>query len=282
MRRKKGISFIFVLLFLASLAVMDYPFVARLVNSRNQGNVAFDYSNTMADTTDEEKQRALAAAQEYNVELASGLGRKIENSAEDESDPEYQNLLNLTGDGTMGMIEIPKIHVNLVIYHGTNEETLQKGVGHLEGSSLPVGGNSTHACISAHRGLVSKKMFTDLDQLREGDVFLLHILNETLCYRVGGIQTVLPDEIEPLRIQQNKDLVTLITCTPYGINTHRLYVEGYRIPYTQEVSDEIEEKEQQLRLRDWWWVFMSAVLLIVLVLLLIRYHKENPASGCPS
>ena len=149
------------------------------------------------------------------------------------------DCLNINGDEIMGIVEIPKIDVELPIYHTTDEEVLEKAAGHLEGSSLPIGGESTHAVISAHRGLPSATLFTDLDQLEEGDHFLLHILDDTLCYEVDQINVVDPDETELLSVVEGEDLVTLLTCTPYGVNTQRLLVRGHRVPYEpEEVADE--------------------------------------------
>lgn len=263
-------SILFALSFCLFLGIMDYPFIARIINSKTQGSVAMGYQQDMERAEDEKKEQERIKAQAYNDSLTCGTGRKSVGAGEE--DPEYQNALNLHGDGAMGMIEIPKIHVNLMIYHGTEEEVLQRGVGHLEGSSLPIGGESTHACISAHRGLVGKKMFTDLDELEEGDIFLIHVLDEILCYRVGKTYVVKPYEVDSLDIRQGEDLLTLITCTPYGINTHRLLVEGYRIPYTEEVTTEIEEKEAELNFRDWWWIGLSVILLVMMLVLLVRYN----------
>ena len=192
---------------------------------------------------------------------------------------EYESLLNTDGAGTMGRIEIPKIRVDILIRHGTSEEVLQKGAGHLEGSSLPVGGESTHVCLSAHRGLTDKEFFTNLDELEEGDLFFLHILGETLCYRVGDIRTILPEETDRLTIRTGEDLVTLITCTPYGINTHRLCVEGYRIPYTEEVKEEAQSQADSFRiqifLQDYGWIFVTLLLLVTLGIMLWRYNKKK-------
>lgn len=271
-KRRRG-SVLFFLSFCFFLAIMDYPFVARIFNSRHQGSVVMDYRQDMARAEAEEKETEWKRAVSYNEELAAGMGESFGEYGME--NPAYGGTLNMKGDGIMGMIEIPVIHVNLPIYHGTEEDTLQKGVGHLEGSSLPVGGADTHVCISAHRGLVGKKMFTDLDQLKEGDIFLLHVLEQELCYRVRRSYVVRPDETESLLIQPGEDLVTLITCTPYGINTHRLMVEGERIPYTEKVEEEIAEKTQERSIRDWWWLGLSAVLLLFMAVLLLRYNLQG-------
>ena len=260
---------------------MDYPFVARMINDRIQGQVAIEYNENTADLDDIAQTEALKQAISYNEKLDSGTGVKIEDAFEREDEGEieehqkYDSLLNAGGDGIMGILEIPLIHIDLPIYHGTSAEVLQKGAGHLEGSSLPVGGTDTHSCISAHRGLVRKKMFTELDELKIGDIFLIHIMGETLCYEIEKIETVLPDEVKALEIQKGKDLCTLITCTPYGINTHRLYVEGHRIPYTEEVSKQAEEEQKGFRWQEWWWLYMTIVLLVVMCLMIVRYNRKQ-------
>lgn len=266
------VSFGFTLLFLAFLTILDYPFLARLYNEQNQGEVVLSYEGQVEQLPDEEQQEMLRASSAYNEKLASGLWGGI-GETEEALHEEYEALLD-TGGGIMGRIEIPKLHVDLAIYHGTSEEALSQGAGHLEGSSLPVGGESTHASISAHRGLVTKKMFTNLDELEEGDFFILHVLGEDLYYQVGEIYTILPEEVEELTIRRGEDLVTLITCTPYGINTHRLCVEGHRIEHTEEVDNRIQEETKQFRWQDWWWVYLSAGLLLLMVYLLWRYNRK--------
>ena len=275
MRKNKILSVVLVVLFLAFVGIMDYPFLARLYNDRVQGNVAVDYERAIQDVDDEQLEEEWQKAQTYNKEL-SGKGVALADAfvAVSGSDSEYESLLNVDGSGTMGVIEIPKIGVRLPIYHGTSEEVLQKGAGHLEGSSLPIGGTDTHTCISAHRGLPEKTMFTNLDQLEEGDCFFLDVLGETLCYRIYEIETVRPENTESLSIQQEKDLATLITCTPYGINTHRLYLHGERIPY-----EEAEEAASAAGMGPWqllvryWWIPVTLLLLLWLVYLLYRINR---------
>lgn len=267
---------LFAAAFLFFLLVMDYPFLARLWNEAHQAEVIEQHDASLYETKDKEKSEELLKAQTYNESLASGLFGGIEDVTRNQTqETSYFQLLNSGEDGIMGTLEIPKIKVYLAVYHGTEEETLQKGAGHLEGSSLPVGGKSTHALISAHRGLVQKKMFTNLDQLENGDLFLLHILDDTLCYRVRDIRVVKPDQVESLQIRKGEDLVTLITCTPYGLNTHRLLVEGERCSYTQKVQEEIQEADKPFSLRDWWWAGLSLILIIVMIWLLVRYVRNE-------
>lgn len=184
---------------------------------------------------------------------------------------EYMSLLNLSGNGMMGYIEIPEIHQRLVIYHGTGDEVLQKGCGHIAGTSLPVGGKSTHSVLAAHRGLPSAKLFTDIDRLKEGDEFYVFVLNHTLAYKVDQIKTVKPDNLDDLQIVKGKDYVTLFTCTPYAVNTHRLLVRGHRVPYvpkdnaTRTVMDSFEK----------YWIIIFVIGIIALAVVLWIKQKER-------
>ena len=242
MKKKLNIIVIAVL-FLAGLSVLLYPFVANQWNSYRQSRLMSSYEEGVAekDANGEiDYEAEWARARAYNDALMPMILPDSFAVAEaSDRDEEYMSCLNINGDEIMGIVEIPKIDVELPIYHTTDEEVLEIGAGHLEGSSLPVGGESTHAVISAHRGLPSATLFTDLDQLVEGDHFLLHILDDTLCYEVDQINVVEPDETELLSVVEGEDLVTLLTCTPYGVNTQRLLVRGHRVPYVpEEVADE--------------------------------------------
>ena len=187
------------------------------------------------------------------------------------------SALNLAGDGIMGTVEIPKIGITLPIYHTTDEEVLEKAAGHLEGSSLPVGGESTHAVISAHRGLPSASLFTDLDLLEEGDHFLIHVLDETLCYEVDQILTVEPDETEALQVEEGEDLVTLLTCTPYGVNTQRLLVRGHLVPYEEAVVAEEEAPLGAVSLHTNYllWVFVGLGITALFIIGLFLWDRRN-------
>lgn len=246
MKRKRLILTIaMILLFLAGLSLLLYPFVANQWNNYRQQRLISSYEDTVAQKEEAgeiDYDAEWAKAQAYNEALLPSIlpDSFAVAEASDEPDEEYMSCLNITGDGMMGMVEIPKIDVNLPIYHTTSEEVLEKAAGHLEGSSLPVGGESTHAVISAHRGLPSASLFTDLDQLEEGDHFLIHVLDDTLCYEVDQILVVKPKETESLAVEEGQDLVTLLTCTPYGVNSDRLLVRGHRVPY---VPEEVEEEQ---------------------------------------
>lgn len=224
---KKNIpTIILISLFLIGLSLLLYPTISDYWNSYHQSEAVVHYANEVNDLNEEEYTKMLQGAHTYNENL---LNRDwFQNLNEDEKKV-YEKTLDITGTGIMGYIEIPSIHVSLPIYHGTDEASLQVALGHLEWSSLPVGGPSTHTVISGHRGLPSAKLLTDLDQLREGDIFTLNVLNETLTYEVDQILIVEPTEVDSLNIEEGKDLCTLVTCTPYGINTHRLLVRGHRI-----------------------------------------------------
>lgn len=195
--------------------------------------------------------------------------------ASDEEDATYMDALNIAGDEMMGIVEIPKIDIKLPIYHTTNEDVLKQAAGHLEGSSLPIGGKSTHAVISAHRGLPSASLFTDLDQLDEGDHFLIHVLNETLCYEVDKISVVKPEETSALAVEEGEDLVTLLTCTPYGVNTERLLVRGHRVDYVeQEVADE-KTPLSGISLHTNYLLWVIIGLSVTAIFILVLYLKEK-------
>jgi len=190
----------------------------------------------------------------------------------------YMSMLDVDKKGVMGVIEIPRINVTLPVYHGTSDQVLEEGAGHLEGSSLPVGGDTTHACIAAHRGLTTKKFFTDLDQIENGDIFLINVLGEKLAYQVYQTEVVTPDVIEPLKIERGKDLVTLITCTPYGVNTHRIYVHGSRIPY-EEGLDQGAGMDMKGFWKEYWWVVLTFILLAWMSGLLYWFNKKPRMEG---
>ena len=210
--------------FLAGLSLLLYPTVSDYWNSMHASKAVADYSAAVSELTDEKYEEIRKAAIEYNKALNSGSFYLTE-----EQKKQYESLLDITGTGIMGYIEIPNINISLPIFHGTDDSVLQIAVGHLEWSSLPVGGESTHCVLSGHRGLPSAKLFTNLDQLVEGDTFVLRVLDEVLTYQVDQILIVEPNDTDALQIEEGKDLCTLVTCTPYGVNSHRLLVRGHRI-----------------------------------------------------
>ncbi|MBR6873828.1 MAG: class C sortase [Ruminococcus sp.] len=226
MRKKKGrrTTTLLVIVFLVGLSVMLYPTVANLWNKHLQGEAIADYQQKVNQITEDRSAKLIAQAREYNKKLLH-IAAPLKNYDKAEG---YYELLDVSGTGVMGIINIPAIGVELPIYHGTSEGVLNVAVGHLQGSSLPVGGKGTHAVISAHRGLPSAMLFTDLDKLVEGDEFTITVLKEVYTYEVDKISIVLPYEYDELLIDPEKDYVTLMTCTPYGINTHRLLVRAHR------------------------------------------------------
>ncbi len=226
----KKSNLFFGLMLAAGIAVFLYPSVSNYINSKHQSRAISGYENELQQLSEADYESFWQAAREYNEKLAS---EGIHFSLTGEEMEEYEALLDPTGTGIMGHIEIADLGVDLPIYHGIEESVLQIGVGHIPGSSLPVGGVGTHTVLSGHRGLPSSKLFTDLDKMAEGDIFLLHIMNETLAYQVDQIHIVLPEESGSLVITEGKDYCTLITCTPYGVNSHRLLVRGKRIDYQQ-------------------------------------------------
>ena len=229
------------ILFIAGLLLCAYPLVASVMDQNYQQNVIKTYQGEMNQATDAKVQEAkIKEAIRYNEMLWQANGIIVGNMEQGILGEEsYQEQLNLSGTGMMGTISIPKINVNLPIYHGVEEEVLVNGVGHLPESSLPVGGENTHCILTGHRGLPNAKLFTRLDEMEQGDLFFLTVCGEKLAYEVTKIEIVHPEDVEGLRIQAEKDLVSLITCTPYGLNTKRLVVTGERIPYTEKQEQEI-------------------------------------------
>ena len=234
-----------ILVFLLALGITLYPVISNFYNQRHQSQIHTQYEAVVEQTDDSELIRTRELAQQYNEAIQPG-SRPDDAYSRDailEASRNYEDQLNLAGDGIMGYVEIPLIRVNLPIYHGTASETLDVGIGHLLGSSLPVGGESTHSVLTAHSGMAGQKMFSDIDQLEEGDVFYLQILGQTLAYQVDAIHVVLPHDTTYLGITQGEDQCTLVTCTPFGVNTHRLLVRGSRIPY-EEAEVIVEEQLQ--------------------------------------
>jgi len=214
---------------IAALGLMLYPLVGDLLNEKYHSDVETAYTAAIADTDAAELEQQRQAAEQYNAMLSGAAIAEGGASA-----PPLAYAQQLTVGGVMAYVDIPKINVYLPVQHGTDADTLEKSVGHVVGTSLPVGGSSTHAVLSAHSGLASSKLFSDIDQIEKGDVFYIHVLGDTLAYEVDSIHTVLPTDTSLLQIEDNKDLVTLVTCTPFGVNTHRLLVRGHRVPYVPE------------------------------------------------
>ena len=277
--KKKAGNLVIGIIFLAGLSLLLYPFVANQWNNYRQKRLISGYEQVVsekeaAEGIDYDAERK--KAEDYNEALLPCVLPDSFALAESSGvDPVYMNTLNIAGDEMMGSVEIPKINIKIPIYHTTEEDVLNKGAGHLEGSSLPVGGANTHAVISAHRGLPSASLFTDLDQMKVGDHFLLHVLDETLCYEVDKISVVKPEDTSALAVEDGQDLVTLLTCTPYGVNTERLLVRGHRVPY---VEEEVKEEKtvlsgSSLHTNYLLWVFVG--LSVTALFIFVLYLKET-------
>ena len=231
--KKQIPNIIFGLIFVVGLCIFLYPSVSNYINSKHQSRAVSSYQEAIASIAEEDYNKLWNEAIKYNEELTQ---RPMSFKLTDEQLAQYNKILDPTGTGVIGTIEIENIGVNLPIYHGTEETVLQVGIGHLEGTSFPTGTTSTHVVLSGHRGLPSAKLFTDLDQMIVGDTFLLHIMNQTFAYQVDQINIVLPEETQDLAIVDGKEYVTLVTCTPYGVNTHRLLVRAKRVDYNEETK----------------------------------------------
>ena len=273
-RMKKRLSTILlILIFLIGLSLLLYPTVSDYWNSLHQSRAIAEYAEQVANLDDDLYEGLWAAAQRYNETLLDKADRY---DMTEEERAEYESLLNVSGNGIIGYIEIPMIQCSLPIYHGTEESVLQIAVGHIEGSSLPTGGAGTHCVLSGHRGLPSAKLFTDLDQLAEGDTFILRILDETLTYEVDQIRTVEPYELDDLGIEEGKDYCTLVTCTPYGINTHRLLVRGRRVDNQPEART-VRVTADAMQIEPVLVAPLVAVpmLFVLLILLLVKTRRKK-------
>ena len=273
---KKKSSFVTAILIAALLAgalLLLYPTVSDYWNSFHQSRAIASYAEQVADLDDNTYDQIWADARAYNETLDNSTSRFV---MTEEQKKIYEALLNIADNGVMGYIEIPKIKCNLPVYHGTDEAVLQIAIGHVQGSSLPAGGESTHCVLSGHRGLPSAKLFSDLDQLTEGDVFLLRVLDETLTYEVDQIRTVLPDELDDLAIEEGKEYCTLVTCTPYGINSHRLLVRGHRVE-NQASASTIRVTADAMQIEPLLIAPLVAVpmLLVLLVMVLIPHRTKK-------
>ena len=271
--------------FLIALGITLYPMISTWYNERHQAEVHIHYQEKVEQVDNTKLIEAKELAVAYNQTILPGAQDEDSFSKEAllSASENYGSLLNLAGDGIMGYVEIPTIGVTLPIYHGTNNSTLERGVGHLLGSSLPVGGESTHSVLTAHSGMASAKMFSDLDRLKKGDVFFLDVLGEKLAYQVDQIKTVLPYDTTFLQTEIGNDLCTLVTCTPFGVNTHRLLVRGTRIEY-EEAEVIVEEKlESEEPVKSTWeqqylqgiLIGIGAVVILGLGLLVFWFVRRR-------
>lgn len=265
MKRRRVINILAVLVILIGCSVLLYPTISNYLIQRNSTYAIDSYNETLEEMEEQEKEEILAKTRAYNETLVGNQTGGDPFAGTEEGEDGYWDILDVEGNGLIGYLQIPKIHVELPIYHGTKETVLQKGIGHWKGTSLPIGGSSTHSVLTGHRGLPTLDLFSDLDQLVQGDVFYVKVLGETMAYQVDSIQTVLPQETESLRVFEGQDYVTLVTCTPYAVNTHRLLVRGVRIPYeeaAQVAPDEVQSKV-------WIPMEVKAMLAVLAILILI-------------
>lgn len=269
--RKNLLTVLMVAGMIVGLGLLLYPSIANYWNSFHQTRAIAGYSDVVSNMSKEDYSKILKAAREYNKQLGRNGMHWVMSDAEK---AEYKKQLSVPGTDVMAYISIPKFHVRAPIYHGTEESILQVAIGHIESSSLPVGGKSSHCLVSGHRGLPSARLFTDIVKMREGDTWTITVLNETLTYQCDQIRIVLPDDLSNLQIEKGKDLCTLITCTPYGVNTHRLLVRGHRIPnadgYADLTADGIQIEPIYIA------PFLAGpALLILLIILLVSTRRAR-------
>ena len=290
MKRKTILILTAIIGLVLALAIALYPMVSTIYNEQHQSQIHTQFLQQVEDTDESKLQEVLQNARAYNVALAGVVSdAAFSKDVLSDASANYEDQLNVTGRGIMGYVTVPKINVTLPIYHGTDAGTLERGIGHLLGTSLPIGGNNTHSVLTAHSGMASQRMFSDLPGLVEGDVFYLEVLGDTLAYQVDQINTVLPHDTTFLGIEAEQDLCTLVTCTPFGVNTHRLLVRGHRIPY--EEAEEIiqQQKDMDVTAGSTWQneyikgiaigigivVFFLIIFLIIWLLRRCRREKKK-------
>ena len=270
--RRRISNIILTVVLLVGIGLLVYPTFSDWWNSFHQTRAIAGYTAQVANMNKEDFDRMWAEAEAFNEYLAESSGRF---NLTEEEERTYNSILDVTGTGIMGYIDIPSIKISLPIYHGTDESILQIAIGHIEGTSFPIGGEGTHSAVSGHRGLPSAKLFTDIDQLQAGDKFLLQILDRTLTYEVDQIRIVLPQELQDLQIDPYQDYCTLITCTPYGVNTHRLLVRGHRVDNDNTDASRITADAMRFEPVIVAPLVAAPILLILLVYLLISTSRWN-------
>lgn len=290
MRRKLS-GILFGLLFLVGFGILAYPTVSNQWNTYRQSRLISNYEQAVSDMQPEDYTKEWEAAREFDSTLVQNniYGDAFGSDDVDMKDTDYWKVLNVAGDGVMGYLSIPKINIKLAIYHGTAEDVLQTGIGHMNGTSLPIGGESTHSVLAAHRGLTAARLFTDIDQLKQGDMFYIHVLDETMAYQVDQILDMVDKDDhetleEALQIQEGEDQVTLFTCTPYGVNSHRLLVRGTRVPYNGEEEVESTPVDSMLRaIQNYYMLYLilglAVTLLVILIMKFLFDRKNKKRSG---
>lgn len=272
-----------ILIILFGFALLSYPFISNYMFEKSAGSTIKSYEKQTKTYDQKQKEQAFREAEEYNKDLIKSVVQLTDPFKVKKSNGEtliYNNILNIDHSGVMGYLEIPCISVNLPIYHGTDAEILERGVGHLAASSIPVGGKSTHSVLTGHTGLSSAKLFTDLTEMKKEDLFFIHVLDRTLAYKVDQISVVRPEDTRKLQIVKGKDYVTLVTCTPYGVNDHRLLVRGVRTKYVKKQRSSIRPRNQD---SQWMRTYKKAIaigLMIVTALILLgkvfqKLHRKK-------
>lgn len=278
--KRRLLNLFFGLLFLAGFGILAYPTISDQWNTYRQSQLITSYENTLSEMEPEDYTREWEAARSFNDTFKENnlYGDAFGETDTDLMDTEYWKILNAAGDGVMGYMSIPKINIRLAIYHGTGEDVLQTGIGHMNGTKLPIGGESTHSVLAAHRGLPSARLFTDVDQLERGDRIYIHVLDEILAYEVDQILPMVDkDDMETLqealKIEEGRDLITLFTCTPYGVNSHRLLVRGTRVPYEGEEEVAGTPVETMMRaVQNYYMLYLVLGLSVtILVILLMKF-----------
>lgn len=289
--KRKISGILFGLLFLIGFGILAYPTVSNQWNTYRQSRLISNYEQVVSDMQPEDYSKEWEAAREFDSTLVQNniYGDVFGSDDVDMKDTDYWKVLNVAGDGVMGYLSIPKINIKLAIYHGTAEDVLQTGIGHMNGTSLPIGGESTHSVLAAHRGLPAARLFTDIDQLKQGDMFYIHVLDETMAYQVDQILDMVDKDDhetleEALQIQEGEDQVTLFTCTPYGVNSHRLLVRGTRVPYNGEEEVESTPVDSMLRaIQNYYMLYLilglAVTLLVILIMKFLFDRKGKKGSG---
>ncbi len=280
MNKKRIKTIVAIAIIIVGLFVFLYPTISYIWNGYRDSRLITEYNHSVAEADEKDQADKLESARKYNQMVAAKTTKSII-GPEDPEDAEYKSLLNFSGNGIMGYIEIPKIAAKLPVYHYSNADVLEKGAGHIYGTSLPIGGTSTHSILTGHRGLASASMLSDLNRLNMGDEFYIHVGGENLAYRVCQIRTVLPQETGSLMIEEGRDLVTLITCTPYAINSHRLLVTGERTEYVKEEAEEVTSAEMMVHAFNpvRMTLFFTAILIMPVGIFVGKKQRAKKCSG---
>ena len=289
-KKKKGklAPVLFGLLFLVGFGILAYPTISNQWNTYRQNQLISSYNNKVEEMTPEDFSQEWQKAEDFNATITQNnlYGDVFGEDDGDLKNTDYWKVLNVADDGVMGYLSIPKINIKLAIYHGTADDVLQTGVGHLNGTKLPIGGDSNHTVLAAHRGLPSAKLFTDIDQLEAGDKFYIHVLDQVLAYQVDQILPMVDKDDhetlqEALQIEDGKDQVTLFTCTPYGVNSHRLLVRGTRVPYNGEEDASAESVTDTMlhAIQNYYMLYLilgiAITILIILIMKLVSGRKQR-------